>query len=52
MTNKYGPQTYRVEMMLDRIKTLTPDEITRLCAARSGISPSVWLASWLPEPAK
>ena len=48
MTNKYGPQTYRVEMMLDRIKTLTPDEITRLCAARSGISPSVWLASWLP----
>ena len=47
MTNKYGPQTYRLEMMLDRIKTLTPDEIARLCAARNGISPAAWLASWI-----
>jgi hypothetical protein len=48
MTNKYGPQTYQIEKMLERIKTLTPDEIIRLCAARNGISPSAWLASWIP----
>ena len=48
MTNKYGPQTYQIEKMLQRIKTLTPDEITRLCAARNGISPSAWHASWIP----
>lgn len=47
MNNKYGPQTYRMEMMLDRIKTLTPDEIARLCAARNEISPADWLASWI-----
>lgn len=47
MTNKYGPQTYRIEMMLDRIKTLTPDEIAGLCAARNVIPPSAWLASWI-----
>lgn len=47
MTNKYGPQTYRIEMMLDRIKTLTPDEIASLCAAWVGISHADWLASWI-----
>ena len=47
MTNRYGPQTYRIEMMLDRIKTLTPDEIASLCAAWVGISPADWLASWI-----
>jgi hypothetical protein len=35
MTNKYGPQTYQIEKMLERIKILTTDEITRLQAARS-----------------
>ena len=34
MTNKYGPQTYQIEMMLERIKTLTSDEILRLRAAQ------------------
>ncbi len=48
MTNKYGSQTYQIEKMLERIKTLTPDEISRLCAARNGISPSAWHASWIP----
>ena len=42
MTNKYGPQTYQIEKMLERIKTLTPDEITRLQAARSAARSAAW----------
>lgn len=55
MTNKYGPQTYQIEKMLERIKTLTAEEITRLQAARGAARGAAWHtaehaawdASWL-----
>ena len=42
MSNKYGPQTYQIEKMLERIKTLSPDEVTGLQMARSAARSAAW----------
>lgn len=62
MSEKYGPQTYQIEKVLEQIKNLTPDEIKKLTmtrtealddarnsalgAFRGGFRTETWSATW------
>ena len=47
---KYGPQTYQIEKLLIKIKSLTPEQIENLYAARSAAwdaaRSAAWSAAW------
>jgi hypothetical protein len=53
-TQKYGPQTYQIEKLIQKIKSLTPEQITNLDvawdaargAARGAARDAVWDAVW------
>ena len=43
---KYGPQTYQIEKLIIKIKSLTPEQIDNLTSARDDAWDAAWDAAW------
>lgn len=43
---KYGPQTYQIEKLILKIKSLTPEQIENLAAAWDAAWVAAWGAAW------
>ena len=46
MNGKYGPQTAEIEAIIERLKTMTVDEVEALAAARDAARKAARTAAW------